>query len=144
VSTPRDPERILPPGTAYHFDDAALRISLAARIYPLGAILRSCYWLTDRCFVHLSPVGDETIEVTLLAKNENATDTDQLAWDFLNDLLDQRLRLDINDETRAVRELIVTQAFAEVDVINDRGEPVKTDGGDPPPTEDIRNWRPVS
>lgn len=145
------PERHLPAGVASRFEDGALRISLPLDVYGLPAILRSCYWLTDRCFVYLGRPKDGedgVIEVTLLSKTVSSEDTDRLTWDFLNDLVDQRLRIEINAETRTIRDLIVTQAFAEVDVIDDRGRP-RGQGTHPSdhPTDDpegIKTWRPVS
>src|SRR6266487_392415 len=146
-SVPR-PESQLPAGVATRVEDGALRISLSLDVYGLQAILRSCYWLTDRCFVYLAPAREGLIEITLLAKNADSTQTDHLTWDFLNDLVDQRLRIDINTETRAIREMIVAQAFADVDLIDDRGHPVdhdasQTNRADQDP-DGIKQWRPAS
>ena len=146
-SVPR-PESQLPAGVATRLEDGALRISLSLDIYGLEAILRSCYWLTDRCFVYLAPPKEGLIEITLLAKNAESAKTDQLTWDFLNDLIDQRLRIDINTETRAIREMIVAQAFADVDLIDDRGRAVdheasQTNRADQD-TDGIKQWRPAS
>jgi His-Xaa-Ser system protein HxsD len=135
------PEAALPAGTAVRFDDGALRLSLAAEIYSVGAILRSCYWLTDRCYVHLAPSAGN-VEVTLLAKAGKDNETNSLAWEFLNSLVDNQLRVSIQQETASVREMIVAQAFADVDVIDDRGRRV---GGNPPEVDQqaITTWRPV-
>lgn len=142
------PESLLPKGVACRFEDGALRISLSLDTYRLDAIFRSCYWLTDRCFVYLGPPRDGAIEVTLIAKSGSGTDTDRLTWQFLNDLVDQQLRVSINEETRTIREMIVSQAFADTDLIDDRGEPLndsepieRRPDDDP---EGIRRWRPVS
>ena len=146
-SVPR-PESQLPVGVATRLEDGALRISLSLDVYGLQAILRSCYRLTDRCFVYLAPPKEELIEITLLAKNADSTQTDHLTWDFLNDLIDQRLRIDIDTETRAIREMIVAQAFADIDLIDDRGRPIdhsasQTNRVDQDP-EGIKQWRPAS
>ena len=57
-------------------------------------------------------------------------------------------RVQINEETRSVREMIVAQAFAEVDVIDDRGEAVPrapaSSPQSPPDPGGIRQWRPAS
>ena len=146
-SVPR-PELQLPAGVARRFEDGALRVTLSLDVYGLQAIFRSCYWLTDRCFVYLAPPKDGLIEVTLISKKADSTQTDQLAWDFLNDLVDQRLRIDINAETREIREMIVAQAFADIDVIDDRGRPVAPDASQTNRAEQdpdgIKQWRPAS
>lgn len=147
--SPPPPERTLPDGACYRFDDGALRLSLSLDVYGLDAILRACYWITDRCYVYLAPPRDRLIEITLLAKDGGSITTDRLVWDFLNDLIDQRLRIDVNRETRAIREMIVAQAFAETDLIDDRGRPISDPSlatqdkpnADP---EGIERWRPAS
>lgn len=138
----------LPPGVSQRFEDVALRVVLPLEVYGLPALFRACYRLTDRCFVYLSPPKDGTIEVSLIAKTGQIADTDNLAGSFLNDLIDQRLRIDIGEETRVIRELIVAQAFAAVDVIDDQGRPVDqlrksapASGDDP---QGLQQWRPVS
>lgn len=141
------PMNSLPPGVSQRFEDGALRVSLPLDVYGLPALFRACYRLTDHCFVYLSPPQSGSIEITLIAKTDRVTDTDQLAGSFLNDLIDQRLRVDIGEETRAIREMIVAQAFSAVDVIDDRGRPVEqreksdTEPDDP---QGLKRWRPVS
>jgi His-Xaa-Ser system protein HxsD len=137
------PEDILPKGAAYRFQDGSLRLSLATELYSLDAIRRSCYWLTDRCYVFLSRSRTDTVEVTLIAKGSGAPaeSTNSLAWMFLNDLIDQQLRVDIGNETAGIRELIVAQAFAEADVIDHSGRPVEINvSSDEPPVD---RWKPV-
>ena len=146
LESPPAPECVLPRGAAVRYDDGALRLSLATKVYPIEGILRSCYWLTDRCFVYVSPSPGDVTEVTLLSKTGRANDTNQLAWDFLTDLIDQCLRLQINAETRDIRTLIVAQAFADVDLIDDRGLSDGREGSGQDVTDQrgIKTWRPVS
>jgi hypothetical protein len=58
--------------------------------------------------------------------------------------VDQCLRLKINAETHAVRELIVAQAFAEVDIIDDRGEAPPAEEGLQADSRGVASWRTVS
>lgn len=139
---PPSPEVVLPKGAAYRFDDGALRLSLDLDVYALAAVRRSCYWLTDHSYVFLAKTAPNTLEVWLVAKPGRSKNTDELAWTFLNDLIDQQLRIDIGGETAAIRELIVAQAFADVDVIDHRGRSAgSTEASDEPP---VHTWRPVS
>ena len=124
------------------FGDGALRFSLATDLYSVGAILRSCYWLTDRCYVHLAPNAGN-VEVTLLSKAGEETQTNSMAWEFLNSLVDNQLRVSIQQETGAVREMIVAQAFADVDVIDDRGRRVATSHSPEVDQQAITTWRPA-
>ena len=137
------PEAALPAGAAIRFEDGALRLFLSTDIYSVGAILRSCYWLTDRCYVHLAPTNNGHIEATLIAKTGDESETSKVAWQFLNDLVDNQLRVSIQQETAAVRDMIVAQAFSDVDVIDDRGRRVGP--GNIPGVDQsaITTWRPV-
>ena len=138
------PERFLPEGVATRFVDGAVRVSLTVSIYPLDAILRTCYWMTERGFFYIAPMNAGAVEVTLLSKKDGQANTDQLVWDFLADLVDQSLRLKINAETRTIRELIVAQAFSEADLIDDRGQtpnPTPDSSSDP---RGVTRWRTVS
>jgi His-Xaa-Ser system protein HxsD len=138
------PETVLPQGAAIRFEDGAVLLTLSTDIYSVGAILRSCYWLTDRCYVHLAPSKDGYVEATLLAKTGNEPETSSVAWQFLNDLVDNQLRVSIQEETAGIRDMIVAQAFSDVEVIDDRGrrvEPGSTPGVD---QSAITTWRPVA
>jgi His-Xaa-Ser system protein HxsD len=99
--------------------------------------------LTDRCYVYLAPSGSGDIEATLLAKTGDESETTSLAWQFLNDVVDNQLRVSIQEETAVVRNMIVEQAFSEVDVIDDRGRRVEP--GSTPGTNQtaLTTWRPV-
>jgi His-Xaa-Ser system protein HxsD len=137
------PEVALPAGAAVRLEDGALRLTLSTKIYSIGAILRSCYWLTDRCYVHLAPASEGHVDVTLLAKVGKEATTSSAASEILNQLVDNQLRVSIQQETATVRELIVAQAFSDVDLIDDRGRPVGP-GGTPRMDEStITTWRPV-
>ena len=137
------PEVALPAGAAVRFEDGALRLALSTDIYSIGAILRSCYWLTDRCYVHLAPRSEGQVEVTLLAKSGEGDETSSIGWELLNSLVDNQLRISIQQETSAVREMIVAQAFSDVDVIDDRGRPVRPGSEPDVDQRAITNWRPV-
>ena len=142
------PEAALPKGVVHRFENGTLRLTIPIDVYGMDAIFRSCYWLTNRCYLYLAPPQGGLLDVTLVAKEGGVPLTDRLAWDFLNDLVDQRLRIDINRETRTIREMIVAQAFAETDLIDNRGRTVseaseasQSRHDDP---EGIQTWRPMS
>jgi His-Xaa-Ser system protein HxsD len=87
--------------------------SVDTSIYSWGALFRTCYKFTDRSYLYLRRETADVVSVTFTAKNAE-TDVSALIGEFANELIDQRLRSLINDETRSVRELIVAQAFAEI------------------------------
>ena len=98
--------------------DEQLSIYVDTAIYPLGAIFRACYVFTDRCYLFLSADSLGTVITVSFARKNQACELTAVAGEFGNELINQKLRMDIAAETRTVRELIVAQAFAEADVLD--------------------------
>ena len=85
------------------------------KLYTPEALFRACYAFTDRCYLFLSEKSDHEVVVEFRPKSEG-TNLREMVGTFGNELINQRLRADITRETRSIRELIVTQAFAEADL----------------------------
>ncbi len=80
--------------------------------------MRALYWFTDRYRVSVSCADDGTLSVCFNVKPD-AVGIDDLASEFQNALLDAQLRLEIGEETAAIRNLIVAKAFAEGELLED-------------------------
>src|ERR1051325_9419928 len=102
-------------------DDDSLVVAVNCDLYSREVLFRVCYLFTDRCYLFL--VQEENSPVVLVRFSRKNTDADlnEMAGEFSNELINQKVRLDVAAETKAIRELIVTQAFAEADLF-DRGE----------------------
>jgi len=101
-----------------HLTDGGLCISVDTDLYSVDALFRVCYVFTDRCYLFLQPqTGSSVVDVRFTSKGSDC-DMATLAGDFANELINQRVRRDIASETKAVRELIVAQAFAEADLLD--------------------------
>lgn len=99
----------------------SLVVCVNLSVYPLDALFRVCYWFTDRCYLFLT-VDEANSAVTVhFSKKSPDADLGVIAGEFSNELINQRVRRDVAEETRAIRELIVAQAFAEADLL-DRSE----------------------
>ncbi len=98
--------------------DESLCVSVDTSIYSLDSLFRVCYAFTDRCYLFLQPEGRASVVRVRFTRKTPGCDLSQLAGEFSNALIDQRVRLQIAAETRAIRELIVAQAFAEADLID--------------------------
>lgn len=83
-------------------------------VYSEDTILRTSYWFTNRYFVSCERTDDRILRVCFQPKE--TTEFSSVAGEFANALIDQRLRETIRFETAAIRETIVTQAFAEGDL----------------------------
>lgn len=97
--------------------DDSLVIAVNSDLYSREALFRVCYLFTDRCYLFLSQEeGSPVIRVCFTSKSPE-TDLSRLAGEFSNELINQKVRLDVAAETKAIRELIVAQAFAEADLL---------------------------
>jgi His-Xaa-Ser system protein HxsD len=89
---------------------ARWRIDL--ELYTADAIFRACYKFTDRCYILLDRSDERAVTAEFRAR-DGKSDMHDILGEFANELIDQRLRMDLARETKAVRDLIVEQAFVE-------------------------------
>lgn len=106
-----------------------MTISIDLAVYPLDLILRACHPFTSRCYVVPHAAANGRLAVEFIAREKDDTLHD-LAGSFANTLLDTRLRVVVAEETRAIRELLVAQAFCEADLL-DRREADGDEAADP-------------
>jgi len=96
--------------------DESLCVCVDTAVYSLEALFRVCYAFTDRCYLFLRPEEGSSVIRVMFTRKTADCDLPSLAGEFSNELINQRVRLQIASETRAIRELIVAQAFAEADL----------------------------
>lgn len=96
-----------------------MTITVDLAIYPLELVLETCHAFTARCYVSPRMDGDAHVVVDLQPRDERDSLRD-LAGQFSNALLDARLRAIVAAETKAIRELLVAQAFCEADLLDRR------------------------
>jgi His-Xaa-Ser system protein HxsD len=85
-------------------------------VYSLEAVLKSAYRFTGRCYVHLQHGNINTVEVRMRPKRKE-DDPDLAVRNFLNDLLDQRMRGLIAAETAGERILIMAHALSRANLV---------------------------
>lgn len=93
-------------------------ITIDLSIHPLDVVLRACHGFTANCSVFTRGAGEGQVTVELTPCDD--AHAGDLAGDFANALLDAHLRARIAEETRAIRELLVAQAFCEADLLDRR------------------------
>ncbi len=97
--------------------DDGLVIAVNSDLYSREALFRVCYMFTDRCYLFLSQEEGSPIIHVRFTRKSPETGLNELAGEFSNELINQEVRLDVAAETKAIRELIVAQAFAEADLL---------------------------
>ena len=89
-------------------DDGRIEFRLNKEVYPLKAIYRAAYLFTDKYYIGLDQT-EETYIIKFSGK-EKTCDYDDVGA-FQNELLNQNLKLALSNDTREIRELIVTRAL---------------------------------
>jgi His-Xaa-Ser system protein HxsD len=111
---------------------------LDANVYRLAAIKKAAYKFGDRCFVQIETAPSGRVRVVLRPKSATIAG-EELKGEFENEVLDQELREVVQQETEAVRNLLLAQAFSATSLIDPTGE---CDGYSDDPLQ-IRESRPA-
>jgi len=98
--------------------DESLSICVDKAVYSVEALFRVCYGFTDRCYLYLQPADPVSVIRVRFSKKTSDSDLSLMAGEFSNELINQKVRMDVAAETRAIRELIVAQAFAESSLLD--------------------------
>jgi His-Xaa-Ser system protein HxsD len=98
--------------------DSEITLLVDETIYARIALLKTCYWFTNRCYIFIYRHDEQHLAVRLAGKPSTSS-LDAIAGEFENALLDHQLRFEIASETATLRELIVAKAFAEGNVLED-------------------------
>jgi len=91
-------------------------VSLSKALYEKEAVFAAAYALSGLCANRVEPAQAGYVKITLEFLN-SCPDTDRVKIEnkFMNELIDQQLRLDLEKRYGAIRRLIVQQAFAPLD-----------------------------
>jgi His-Xaa-Ser system protein HxsD len=98
--------------------DDSLVVAVNSDLYSREALFRVCYLFTDRCYLFLAQEENSPVVQVRLTRKNPDTDLNEMAGEFSNELINQKVRMEVAAETKAIRELIVAQAFAEADLFD--------------------------
>lgn len=96
------------------FCDDQVNITVDEKVYGLPAILKAAYSFTDKCYV-LFTSSNQGLRVYLSKLDGDTTkdrDIKEIAKSFCNELLEQKMREQVLQETGRIREIITARAFA--------------------------------
>jgi His-Xaa-Ser system protein HxsD len=80
-------------------------------VYPLDAIYGAAYVFLDRAYVYLEKEKENTVRVSLASKTPADRDALMaLGGEFVNELLNQAIRANLDDGARKIREYIVVKS----------------------------------
>lgn len=98
---------------------AALSIRVDGSVYPASAIARAAFRFSERaaCLLAHDDDSEGVVWATFLAK-QDSVNLQLLAREFIDELLDQKLRQELESSFHDVRLIITAQAFAEGNLLN--------------------------
>jgi len=89
-----------------------IEVIINPKIYPLEAVYGAAYVFLDRAYLKLDGDPEKKILVQIKSKeNYSKKKLENLAGDFLNELLNYGLRYQISKNNRKIREYIVGTAL---------------------------------
>ena len=84
------------------------------KVFPLAVILKTAYWFTERCYLQIRQnPADGHFFVTFRSKYKKEDLDENVPGEFCNALVDQSVRLKVQEETQEIQTIIVKRAFAE-------------------------------
>jgi His-Xaa-Ser system protein HxsD len=103
-------------------NDGSYKIQLPSSLFGISTVKKAAYKFTGS--FHFIFQGDEGSTLVLyLRPKTDSIETEKLIGDFYNELLDQDLRETIAQETKAVRDLILAEAFSKVSILHPEPNP---------------------
>jgi His-Xaa-Ser system protein HxsD len=106
---------------SYSIKDGKASILLYRLFFQREAVLAAAQKMTDQFFIEIKSMDSEKAEITLepkggtsIEKRMNESELEGAAKILCNEVLDQQVRLDLEQRYGRIREMIVRQAFAPI------------------------------
>lgn len=108
----------MPDAGAVAYENGVARVVIDLRCYRLSAIKKSGYRFASQCTLTLGEIEGNLVAIAFtFPERTPEARARELVRLFFEDLLDQELREQIGEETKAVRALILAQAFSRTDLL---------------------------
>lgn len=93
------------------------------RVISLAAIRRAAFDIAGECETQIQMLSEHKARVEFTSTKESGHATEVLLAEFSSKVLDHQVRLEVFEDFRVIREMIVAQAFEPCENI---GEVMKT------------------
>lgn len=97
----------------YVIKDETIAFTINCNIYNRDTIMKVAYLFIDRYYVYLDFIREQPgyMQIELSPKKGVHSKTKEAAGEFMNELLNQKLRDEIEKKTESVRELVLARAL---------------------------------
>ena len=107
-------------------EDNQIKFRINLKNYPLEALYGAAYVFLDKAYLFLDNKSPEKVEVFLKGKKKfNKKQLEELKGEFLNELLNYTVRINLSKNNKKIREYIIGQALCSAfgdDQINEEDE----------------------
>jgi len=93
-------------------DPQEISFEINTAVYSVSVILKAAYYFIDKAYIYIDAPDEKKYLVHLRPKLAVTTPS-QLAGEFLNQCLNQKLQEVVDKETGKIREMLVAQAFSD-------------------------------
>ena len=94
-------------------EENKLVVKIDLSIYDKVAALKTCYVFQDRCHMSLEPESESIFKITLTPKKESLS-LPEIEKEFMDELIDQQIRVENDKLFSDIRKMIVEQAFKPI------------------------------
>jgi His-Xaa-Ser system protein HxsD len=92
-------------------EDGSTEVVVDPTFFGPEAVLNTAYLFTGECYIRLIATSEQGIVIAFTPKRPDVT-IEVLVQQFLNELIDQQLRIQIRHDTAEIQRIIVSEAFA--------------------------------
>jgi His-Xaa-Ser system protein HxsD len=97
-------------------DENDIFFDVDSSIYSINAILNAMHKFTDKYYIRSDAIGANCIRVFFKTKTGNNLFSEQITNEFYNELLEQQIRINVNEEYGEIRNEIVRKAFSPIEL----------------------------
>ena len=101
-------------------------VSVDLSVYSCSAVLKAAHKVTRLCYVHVQRASDSSLAIVIRPKLKDLS-LEDACGEYLNELLDQRLREIVAEQSEPLRNLIVAHALSDTTFFRADLEDVKED-----------------
>ncbi len=91
-----------------------LELQINTKIYDLKAITNTSHKFSDKYYIQIKPLSEDSIQICVQAKQEGNEKLENFSNVFFNELLDQQVRITIEKDFGHIRDMIVKKAFSPI------------------------------
>lgn len=96
----------------FSLNERQVSFVVSEELFPLDAVYGTAYLFVDRCWIFFTRPADKQVGVHLKTKTEaDESALETLAGEFANELLNQVIRVRLNQSTATIREYTMARAF---------------------------------